>query len=311
MLLIFSFLLRIRSLMAPNAYELTGSEGPLFFLFHNIVGANLILESIITTLIIFLQGFMINRIVMNHNLIRPPNFVTGFCFIVLASLSVEFFGFSNMLLANFLLLFAFNELFLTYKMYRSAIHIFNAGFLMALASLIHFPLFFLYFACSVTLLLLRSFKIRERLQLLTGFMLPFYLICLWFYMQGNLSEFIDGFLQFRFESFPMTFEWTSDNVVLFTFLLFMLISIIYYRRFVMKKGLEIEKKIDALYWLALFSLPTAFLSGPLHMSFLFLLALPLSIFMAMFLLSIRQKVIVELIAIFLVLIVAYIHFYLS
>ena len=292
-------------------YELTGQEGPLFQPIYNLISTNQWVEMIVTTLIIFLQGFFINKLVMNHNFMRPPNFVTAFCFIILASLSVDFFGFSNVLMANFFMLFAFNELFLTFKLYRSAIHIFNAGFLMAIAALIYFPLFFIYFACSVTLLILRPYKIRERLQLLTGFVMPFYLICMWYYLKGNLTEFYTQFLQIQFTSLPFSLEATAENLVYLFYLIIMLLVILSYRKLVSKKGLEIEKKIDALYWLCFFCFLTAYLSGPLSMPLLLVLAFPLSVLLAMFLVNIRQKLISETLALGFLVYLFFIHFYLT
>ena len=306
-LFIFTFLLRVKGLINPVGYTPNGNEGPIFNVIFNLVN-NPYLESIFVSALIFVQAYLVNRLVLNHNLMRPPNYLSAYFFIILASLSTHFLAFHPVILTNVFIILGLGELFKIYKMHKSAIHIYNAGFLFAVASLIYLPITIFYVACSLIILVLRSYNIIERLQLLLGFITPIYLICIWYFLKGNLQQYLDNYVNISFQ-FPSFSNIESTALyVLVGFLVLIFLSVLNYRNFIVKKGIEIQKKIDSLYWFSLFTAFALLFSNSHSINHLMLLVIPLSIFISMFVLSFKQSIIAELFSLLILLSVPLLHF---
>lgn len=309
-LFVLTILLRIKGFISMPVYELTGTEGPVYLFLYPLFSIGWI-QVCLSIFLVFVQAYLVNRLVLLHNLMRPPNFIAAFWYIILCGLSIDFLGIHPVLLANTFIILAVGELYKIYKNPRSAIHIFNAGFLFAIASLCYFPIVLFYLACSIIITIIRSYNLIERIQLLIGFLMPFYLLSISYYLRDDLAAFWN-------ENFNLVFHLPSfnafgqvNNITIIFYAVVMLIAVLYYRQFTIKKGIQIEKKIASLYWICVLSFLTVIITPVINVNHLLLLAFPLSIFMAMFILNFKFRVIPEFIAISSMILLFILHYFIA
>lgn len=304
-----TFILRLYDIIHNVSYEMNGGEGPLFKFIYSLVG-HPYLEQIVLAFLIFVQAFLTNRLVLRDTLMKPPNFYPAFFYLIFASLAFANDGFSPVLLASTFIILGCFEFFRIYKLFKSAIHIFNGGLLFSIASLIYPPCVILYVCCSIIILILRSYNIKERIQLLLGFTTPVYLLAIYFYLTNDLSAIKSTFSNMGFYLHRIDFTDQLSMASISIYVLFVLSSILYYRRVIIKKGIQIEKKLSSLYWIMLFVFFMIFLIDPLTINHLGLLAFPLSILIGSVILTIKQGILVELFGILSLVAAFFINFYL-
>jgi len=304
-----ALILRSKRLLETVSYELNGFEGPLFKWVHQLIAFPYI-EQLAVTCLIFGQSYLVNQLVMRNNLMRPPSYLPAFFYIFFASIAYVAGGFSPAILAMTFVILGVAELFKIYKLFKSAIHIFNAGLFFSIASLIYTPCLLFYFACSIIILILRSYILKERLQLLLGFLTPIYLIVIYFYMTDRLFTYWQENVNLRLNIHDFKIDDAQSFASLGLCGIFIFISTLYYRQATIKKGIQVEKKLSGLYWLMVFAFFSQFIAHPLELNHLGLLALPLSILIASIVINIKQTLFLELIGLFCITSCILVHYYL-
>ena len=307
LLLPYTVLLRLYSLINPRTYEITPEDTAISKWFFSLIDFPL-LQSIIGILVVFGQALLINVLSNNHRLHRLPTALAGMVYIVLVSSLKELQVLSPALIGLSFILLAILNVFTTYKKSKASPNIFNASFLCALAALFYPPYALFAVAMFIGFAMLRNFKWKERIQFLFGFLVLFWIIGAFFY-------FID-ILDFTFyENVSMngaiTSFWSGDNSLWYSasiFLLLIGISLINYYNYMKKKVIDIRKKIDFFYWLLLCSVLSLLVFHTIDHQHYLIVVISLSVFISMSLLLIRNTALAELLHLIAVLGVFYLHF---
>jgi len=106
LLLPYTIILRIYSLIYPSAYESSQVDGWINYSVFSFLLEYPRIQAIIAILIIFIQAVCINYIVNKHRLLVRPNLFPGLLYILLTSFHKEFLLLNPIILANFFLLIA-------------------------------------------------------------------------------------------------------------------------------------------------------------------------------------------------------------
>ena len=294
LLLPYTVLLRIHSLIHPVAYSPTTLDTPLSKWFFDLVSLPLV-QSIIAILLVFGQAIFINLLANNHRLHRLPSALAGMCYVLIVSAIPEFMYLTPALLGTSFILIAIFSVFNTYKLSNAAKSIFNAAICSSAAALIYPPFLFAVLAIFIGLAMMRNFRMIERIQFMLGFGVLVWIVAAFFFFFDLFS--IDFFSMISVRKAITQYSWS--NLVLMIPLgiigLLVLISLLNYYNFMKKKGIDIRKKIDFFYWLLLCSLLSALLFAGLgHQHYIFA-AISLSLFMSMAVLLVRNVFLVELI----------------
>ena len=257
-------------------------------------------QSIFSSCLLFFQAIYINRIAIKNRISRELTLFAGIIYIILLSLSPELAKMSPALIANTFILLMVSQLFKTYKNPKATINIFNSGFFASIAFIFN-PIYLILFLFGlIGFTTLRSFKNIERLQYTSGFLVPIFLsFSLLYYFEYNigviLSEFWNEFGLFSFKSLISIGLLTTLGIYLIIFL----INFISYNKYTVKKSIQSQKKVDLLYWLALFSLFTVLFHVNPSLNNLLILAIPISILFSMNLSTMKNKLSTEFIHLFL------------
>lgn len=161
------------------------------------IGQNVMWNNIASVLLLFLQAIMINLLVINNRLSREISLFPGLFYILIASSIPSFLPLSPLIIANTFFIACLISLFSVYKKPIVASTILNAGIWIGLASLAYFSYFSLFILGLIGLNILRAFKIRERLMLLSGVFIPFFLLGVYFFWEGQLAFYLNRAFYFR------------------------------------------------------------------------------------------------------------------
>ncbi len=164
---------------------------------------------VIALLMVLLQVFHFNKLIEKHEILYKNSYLPGWFYLIFSILIPSFVSFHPILFANTISLFALDKIFRIYKNPNPQALIFDAGLLFSLASLFYLPsvLFFVFLAAS--LLVIKTFNLREWIIGFAGLLIPYLLILVWYFFTGTMDEFISK-LTYR----PLTNLWNTEGLLL-------------------------------------------------------------------------------------------------
>jgi hypothetical protein len=153
--------------------------GYIVFLLKHVLGNSATAFSLLAIVLTFAQAVYLMSIASRHRLFAKHTAVPAFAYIALSSLHPAFGQFSVQLLVNWFLLGALDTILHFTKREEPNRTIFNAGFLLGCALLLHFPAIVYWLLFILALLWLRAFKPGEAIVGLLGYITPLYFaLCL-------------------------------------------------------------------------------------------------------------------------------------
>ena len=253
-------------------------------------------EQVLAILLVFLHAAMVNRLVIRNRMTHIMSLFPGVFYILIVSFFAGYSFLSPVLLANTFVLIGLMELFSSHKKSGTSEHIFSIGFWFSCAALTYSQYDFLIIFAALGLSILRTVKLVNWVQFLVGMVTPVLISGMLAYLMGkpvtqifaSFGESI-GFVNFGGES-----GWVQIIQIAF-FSIWLLATLLQYNPFTLKKNIHAQKKVDLCYWLLLFGGIIAVFSSKVGEVEWLVLAVPLSILMAMTFLRIRNKLSAELI----------------
>ncbi|HUR31332.1 MAG TPA: hypothetical protein VMZ69_07855, partial [Saprospiraceae bacterium] len=173
LLLPYAFLVRSIVIVLPSARipgEIFGTWGGDFIRQTQQWGAG---EFFLSTFIVFIQAAMLNRLFIRQSMLGEINLFPGLTYILLTSFHPSLIGMSSVLLANTTLLFALMYLFDILKKEKQEETRFVAGWWLAVSGLIYTPYLLLILFGLIAMSMLKTLKIKDIFQYLTGYISPF------------------------------------------------------------------------------------------------------------------------------------------
>lgn len=289
-LLPYVVVLHLHLFVFPASSPTTFENGVLSLWVFQWLSSNHLWSSILSILLLFVQGVIINAIVINHRLAKQISLFPGLFYILLASSIPEFLPLSPLLLANTFFILSLGALLSVYKKNEVASAILNAGIWTGLASLFYFSYISLIFLGFTGLNILRAFKIRERLMLLSGVFVPLFLVGLYFYWNDQLGNYLQQQFYFRLNWKAYLAISGNDDILKLIFFALVLIAVfLSYGLYTSKQNIQVQKKINILFWAIIFfvfSLAFSQQSGLINLLFL---TVPLGILLSFNFLSLKNR----------------------
>jgi len=295
-LLLLPYALVIRSvvILFPEARiqgEILGSWGGDFISITHTWGSG---EFFLSTFLIFIQAAIINRLFIKQSMLGEINLFPGLCYVLLTSLHPSFIGISSLLLANTTLLIALSYLFDVLKKDRQEETRFMAGWWLSVSGLLYSPYFTLILFGLLAMSMLKTLKVKDIFQFITGFISPFLIGWL---IRVIVTDDLNPVMLEMFASFGMPeivpMYNIADIVTLSIMALLLLVSLLSYSQIIARKNIHAQKKIDTIYALVFFAVPMALFLTKLSVQYLMVLVIPFSLFVAILLRGIRHPAIAE------------------
>ena len=305
----YILLVRANSFLEPQEYFISEStQYPLITWIYEILNTP-ILQNVVVILLIFLHAIYINRIAIKNRIPRESSLFAGIIYILLVCITPELCKLTPELIANSFILFGISQLFKTYKNPNASLHIFNTGLMFGIAAVLSAPLTTLILYGLLGFTILRSFKRVEKLQYISGFIITFYLAGSVLYiakadMLFSFTEWVDNF---GFLSFVIEHDFTIYLTFATYFILF-LICFFSYNSYTLKKSIQVQKKIDLLYWLSILTFLTTIVTSYISIKELLPFSIVVALMFSMNLSGMKNKLFTELIHITLLTVLVFNHY---
>lgn len=250
----------------------------------------------ISFILILLQALFLIGFTNRDKLSNDRNLYVGVFYILLASSNTYFLGLTPALMGNTFLLLALSNFFEIYKMKEPAGKHFNAGFWLAIAALFYgsFSLFFFYGILAINLM--RAFNIKEILQFISGYSVPFFLLFTYYFLIGDVNDSFwpyltssFGIMEFRIEELNL-----AALITVIIMGLFFLACIFNYGVFVDKQGMKTRKNTNSVFLFLIFSVGSISIQAEAGMEHFIATAIPLSILLSILFTRIKKRVWAEI-----------------
>lgn len=308
LLIPYTFLIRIYSLIHPIAYEVQPWDTPFSkYLFTSLIPSP-IMQSIVACIVVFLIANFINRHIIQNRLSKHLTLLPGLFFILITASMPGGIICSPALLSGFFLMLAMMSINRIYKTNDAAIRIFNAGLYVALALILYPANLFFWVFCIISLMILRSLKLSELLMLTSGIFIPVFLLGTYYYWNGELHLIWDYF-QFD-KGILALFLNLNLNAILYLVAIGVIViyCIVRYNTFTMKSAIQVQKKVDIVYWFMLFSLLIMFFVNGITFTHLVILAIPFSMFIGLSFEKMKNSMIAEMIHVIILIAILFTQF---
>ncbi len=294
-LFLYVIVVRLGTFINTIDYQITAEDSQWYLSFASIFGTPL-LKSIFVAVLIFFQAILVNRVIVSNRLSRESALMGALMYVVLTSLISENNMLCPALLANTFVIFALGEVMRFYKESNATAIIFNTGFSLAMASIFYHPYLTLVLFGLISLLILRSFKLKEVTQYFSGFLVVYFFLFVhrfWFDIPVIFFEWIKGIF-LRVPTLDLSRPIIFYISIGITFLI-VLYCLFLYGILTYKKAVQTQKRIDLVYWLMLFCGVSMLIFSTVAYTHLLTLAVPASILIGIMLSDTKLKIWPELV----------------
>ena len=290
-LAVFALLLWIPGFIHPAEIKLVGSTMPLFILVSNWLMNYKLLATLIALLLIILSGFILNYIINTHEILGKQSYMPALFYILLMSAFPALQTLHPCLFANIFLTLAIHQLFNTYRKDTAFSQIFNAGFLIAVASLFYLPAIMIFPLVWVALIVFRPFIWREWIIAFIGLIVPYIYLGV-YYFWNEMDFYFWNSVEFGSHLEMLHFKMKGSTYFLTSMIL--LITILSMGKLFMGlKGSKLKAKnsLIVLLWFLFFSTMGMFFVPDFSFNQGYgeaFLVIPLSVFYANYFLGIKK-----------------------
>lgn len=233
-------------------------------------------------------AFLVYYLTAYCELSDKQNFIPSFVYLLLGATLNNESVLHPLLIANILLLFMFILFSTTYRSDNALSAVFDASFLLSLASLVYFPLLFFFPLCFIGVLLYKTFNLREWILIATGLVLPYFIAFIIFWLLG----YGPGFWQNKWEAAFLPFHspvFPKGSFLINTIVILLLLMTAIYTIMHGVGGKIKEKKGKYfLLWFFVTGLPLAFIVPDSPVFLGIVLIIPCSIFIGDYLGKIKK-----------------------
>lgn len=285
----------------------TENAFPLFLYAFQTLREQRTLAVVVSLLLIVLQAFLLTAVINRQGVLRDASHLPALLYVVLMSCFPEQLSFNPLLFANFFIIIFLNSIFNFFRSDSAVFEVFDAGLFIGVASLFYWPCLFLFPLIWAGLYVLRPFDWHEWAASFTGVFLPFIFfggILYWFDMLSfnSMKAILEPFYNVQFST-----AYNGTYIILFVILAGILIAslIRFFQDLNTFARIRTRKFLAIIVWFFIFAGLSYLVSVKRTMISLSFLAIPLSVIMSNYFLSLKNKLLAELV--FLLLLAAVIY----
>ena len=289
--------------------EISNTENafPLFLYAFQELRDQRVLMVGVSLVMIVLQAFLLTTVINKQGVLRDSSHLPALLYVVLMSCFPEQLSFNPLLFANFFIIIFLNSIFNFFRSDTAVYEVFYAGLFIGIASLFYWPCLFLFPLIWAGLYVLRPFAWQEWLASFIGVFLPFLFfgsILYWFNMLSfnSLKAILEPFYKVEFST-----AYNGTYIILFIILVIILMASLF--RFSRDLNtfakVRTRKFLAIVVWFFLFAGLSYLVSVKRTMISLSFLAIPLSVIISNYFLSLKNQLLAELV--FLLLLAAVIY----
>ena len=270
--------------------EVVDSVFPVFGIICRLLGNSFIVYAG-GVLFLILIAFILQRISDIENLIRERTRLVFMLFILFTSTNMGLLPFKEVTVVILCLVFMLHELFSTYQLSEATGRLFNAGVLVGFGGLFMPQVLWYVPLLWVGMYQFRSLSFRSFWASLVGVMIIYWLVlawCVWKHDFSMFSMFYSSLTDFDFFSVLLSFRYGQIGSCCIVLLLFL--SFFYVKMDAFNNRVRVRFMLSFLLNMSVWSLLLICMYGSHADSFLAILYLPVSVLIAYFMESLRNRV---------------------
>jgi len=260
---------------------------PLYEMFKPLFGFSLI-STFIALLFIVAEAFLLNFIIDKNEVLSKPSFLPALLYIIFMSIDNSMLVLHPSVLANLFVLLAIYVLTDSYRKNSAFSNAFDAGALFSIATLFYAPVFIVLPLLGIGLFIFRPFNWREWIICAIGLLMPFLFVLAFYFWNERLDYFWSD--KIVYSIVKPSINYSSVFYVLVGIIL-IIIFLSLGNLFRNLTGVS-QKKIkitQLLIWLSVFALLSLQRAPSVSCKYFSLFAIPVSVFCAEYLLSVKRK----------------------
>jgi hypothetical protein len=288
--------------MAPD------SGMALYSAMVNWLGASSVISTIVALFILIIEAFLINYIVNENEILSKQSFLPALFYILFMSCDTSFLSLNPLLLANFFILLAVHQLVNSYRKDTAFSNAFDAGLLLALATLFYFPSVVFFPLIYIGFLLFRPFVWREWLIAFIGFIVPYTFVFAYYFWNDMLSNLLSVRLLYPHPTGAVVTTSSGYYFMISVCLFILALSVAKLLTGYSDGPQKNRKGVTLLLWLSAFALLSLFLSPLISIKSFALLSIPAAVFSANYFLKLKRSAWGELLLILFLIAIFVNHF---
>lgn len=267
---------------------------PLYNLIAGIFGSSSLAMTIFTFFVCGTSVFFFNSMLTVNQLVTRNSSIGALVFILCMScvpIQDEFYPF---MLASPFIMMAMQTIYLIYQVEKPEAYLMNAGFFVALASMMYFPSIILIIWVLLSILIMDIRGVRLSIIPILGFTLPYFILVICFYFNSSLPENFDNYsLAFNELGFEKLGIGKLEMTVLIIVFVLAALAIMRIRSGNADNSVSTRKKINVTILLFIFSFLMLFMQKPVMCNGLIFMVL--AVFISMALCYVKKSKLVDII----------------
>lgn len=293
LLLVLVYLLRLPYLFNNEPIPVFIYNEPFsVFMFSklNFIWSHKTWNVIITGLIYFAQALWLNKIVSDFSLLFKNSYLPALLFVIITSVFSTFFALDAAIFIIFFQLLLLTKLFNLYKHPNAVMIALDAGIITAIASLFYFPSVVWLLATWTSLIIFRSFNWREWVAGLSGMLIPYMFVALYYFWNDDLTSFYLIWKPLKGAFWQINvFPQTIDYLPLLPMLLMLVTALNKLRENFYKNVVHVRKCQQVLIVFILITALSYYIKPSFRVNHFILLAAPLSVFLSYYFLVAKRN----------------------
>jgi hypothetical protein len=248
------------------------------------------LSTLIALLLLLAEGFLLNYIVNENEVLTKKTAIPGLFYIVFMSHNSSMLELHPVIFANLFLMFALSKILNSYRKDLAFSQVFDAGILISVATLFYFPCVVFLPLIGVALILFRPFIWREWFISFLGVLVPYVFVVTWYFWNDSLD-----YLLLDKMVFPVIFREPSAEISQMYYITMSVGALIILLSFgKLFNGLgggaqKTKKALVLMIWFFAFSCFSALLAPAFSTKYFSLMALPLSVICANYFIRMKKE----------------------
>ncbi|HWB64133.1 MAG TPA: DUF6427 family protein [Chitinophagales bacterium] len=261
---------------------------------------SLFLSAVLT----FIQALIINGLINENKVLPKKNYMGGALFIIISSFFKESLALSPALISATFIIICVARLFSLVRKDKAYGDIYDIGFLIALASLFYFPVIVFVLPAFIGLATVRPFSFKEWGAVLTGFLSPLFLLFTWYFWNDTTGQLIPEVLNLQPGGWLQHAGFSAINWIMAVSLaLVVFIALAFLPAALYSSLIQVRKFSGVLVAFIFFTIAGFFMQSVVNQSHWVLVALPVSVILAIVMMQIKRRWVSEVIHLILILLV--------
>ena len=253
-----------------------------------------ILSKVLGLLFLVANVFVFDLFMTSQEISEKNNHVSAFLVSIFLCYPLSQNPLHPILFAQLLLTASMWYFVYSYKSDKALSSVFNGAFFLSVATVLYPPFIILLMMCFISLLLLRTFVLREWLLVSIGIILPyFFYISLLFLFDKNMQQpALNLVASFHALRIPTYFKGSFLINLLIGFIAFF--SLVFFLTKTVTNIIKTQKAIMVFLWMFIISIPTWFVVSTGSAFTALPSAMPLSVFCGIYLGNTKRRILAEL-----------------